>query len=130
MTRQGNGVRPLRQTHLACSRTLTRRHIVAGAFGVVGASTLSAGLVRPGGGIADLAGLAAQVSAVELPVIREIWSENGLLPVDLYVRRGGTNELGFALCADPENPECAPLSPGPTLRLFRGDRLRLHLDNG
>src|SRR5215211_6489234 len=131
MTRQRNGVRSPRQTHPARSRTLTRRHIVAGALGAAGASALSAGLVRPGGGIAELAGLAAQGPGIELPKILELRSENGLRTVDLFARPlvEGGNALGYALCADRDDPACAPLIPGPTLRLFRGDRLRLRLVN-
>jgi FtsP/CotA-like multicopper oxidase with cupredoxin domain len=92
---------------------------------------MSAGLARPGGGIAGLAGLAAQGPAIKLPKIHELKSENGLRTVELFARPlvEGGNALGYALCTDRNDPACAPLIPGPTIRLFRGDRLRLRLVN-
>ena len=73
-------------------RFLTRRHIIASALGVAGASTLSVGLSRPGGGLGDLMALAAQgPQALCEPYV--LASENGLLSVELVAgidsSRGG-----------------------------------------
>ena len=136
MERHGNGSQRPGRIVAAHSQTLTRRHVVGGGLGAAGAAAIGAGLTRPGGALAKLTGLAAaQDSPVALPEIPELSSVNGLLTLDLIARSNpsrGQDAYGYALCDDPDNPDspdCMPMSPGPTLRLRRRDRLKLHLVN-
>src|SRR5215203_911109 len=118
------------------SGTLTRRDVVTGALGVAGASALGVGLARPGGGFADLSALATQSGDGEswLPVIEEVESENGLLFLRLVPTADttrGEGALGYAWTQsmDPAAPLNDARTVGPTLRLRRGDRLRIRLEN-
>lgn len=129
MTRHRICVRPARDVAPAFPRPLTRRHLVGGAIGAAGAAAIGAGLVRPGGGLVGRAGWASAQVGVPLPEIWERTPEGGLLNVTLVATRnptpGGT-PLAYALATDPGSDA---RSPGPTLRLGRGDRLRIHLVN-
>jgi FtsP/CotA-like multicopper oxidase with cupredoxin domain/plastocyanin len=101
---------------------------------MAGASAISAGLVRPGGAFADLVRLAAAQVEVALcePIV---WpSEHGLLARELVAANdfsrgpgGVAYEGGGHVCEGGGGFGGAV--PGPTLRLYPGDRLKLKLIN-
>lgn len=132
MTRPGNSGRPVRRVATTPAPALTRRRLVGGALGVAGAAAIGAGLARPGAEFVRRPGWAAAQERIWLPDIWERTPENGLLNVTLIATGnaspGGTL-LGYALATDPTNPDSVARSPGPTLRMGRGDRLRIRLVN-
>jgi FtsP/CotA-like multicopper oxidase with cupredoxin domain len=136
MTHHGNELGRARHTAAAPPRGLTRRHVVGGTLGIAGVAATGAGLARPGGGLADLVAMAAQGETDDtwLPVIDEVESENGLLFLRLVPTADttrGEGALGYAWTQsmDPAAPLNDARTVGPTLRLRRGDRLRIRLEN-
>src|SRR5687768_16831068 len=83
MDRLGNGHRPARRTSPVSSLGLSRRRVLAGTLWAAGATALGNGLIRPGGGLTDLARLARAQEGTDLcePVVRT--SKNALLQVEL-----------------------------------------------
>jgi FtsP/CotA-like multicopper oxidase with cupredoxin domain len=99
---------------------------------MAGAVAIGAGLYRPGSFIELGALSAAQDDNNWLPKIQELESVNGLLNLRLRAAidttRGGT-AIGYAWSQNPTGDLTMPDTPGPTLRLRRGDRLRIRLEN-
>jgi len=127
--------RPANRTVAVAQRGLSRRRVVGGALGLAGASAIGAGLARPGGGFADLIGRAAAQAGADL-CEPAVWaSDNGLLRVELVAGNDPARGPG-AVAYGGDGHVCegggggfGGLVPGPTLRLFPGDRLKLTLKN-
>lgn len=134
MARRGRGTQATRRCVWARSLSLTRRRVVAGALGAAGASLASAGLVRPGGGVLDLAALVAAQGGEELCAPHVLERTNGLLSVelvaeDVHTTDGGLAYAGGGVKCPGKGPGFSGRIPGPTLQVKPGDRLKIKLIN-
>src|SRR5215204_2887336 len=131
MTQHEDVGRQARRFQPTRALTLTRRGVVSGALGIAGASAMSAGLVRLGSDLAaaqdeDMLGMSCLVGEALRPPVDK-WSKNGLLSAVLTAMDDDSRELGAVGYAGG-GVGFGGLIPGPTLRLFPGDRLRIRLE--